>query len=194
MGYETMRVTLLDHTIEPEYKVGHAAAICYDSDTSPDACLRRVKRVTEKGHLATLRFAYATFNVSGISRVCSHQLVRHVHLSYLQRSQRYCSELEIGFVYPRHPEKDGVLQGEIAKHYLDSRELYARMLQAGYKKGEARYVLPQASTTELNISGNLQSWRDFLKLRTDKSAQWEIREVAEEIKKQLGIIAPQIFG
>ena len=62
------------------------------------------------------------------------------------------------------------------------------------KKENARFVLPQATMTEINISGNLQAWLDFVNLRTDKAAQWEIREVALEIKRQLAGIAPRIFG
>lgn len=188
-----MKVTLIDHTADPERTISKAAAVCYDGDTSPAACDRRLKSLITNGHLSTLRFAYATFKVAGISRVCSHQLVRHAHLSYLQRSQRYCSELEIEAVFPRHPTGDESLDDAIADHYQDCLELYGKLLAAGYPKGEARYVLPQASTTELIISGNFQAWIDFINLRTDKAAQWEIRAVALEIQRQLHELSPSIF-
>lgn len=188
-----MKATLIDHTQDPEFKIGHNASICYDSDTSDSACRKRTKSVVNKGHLACARTAYATFRVSGVSRVCSHQLVRHTHLSYLQRSQRYCSELEVEAVLPRHPTGDESLDDAIADHYQDCLELYGKLLAAGYPKGEARYVLPQASTTELVISGNFQAWIDFINLRTDKAAQWEIREVALEIQRQLRLLAPSVF-
>lgn len=189
-----MKVELTDHTADPERTISKAAAICYDGDTSPEACDRRLKSLITKGHLSTLRFAYATFNVSGISRVCSHQLVRHAHLSYLQRSQRYCSELDIEFTVPQYQPGDETLHSEIAEHYKDCLDVYRKLIEAGYNKGEARYVLPQASTTELNITGNFQAWRDFIALRTDKAAQWEIRAVAYEIKRLLCEIAPNVFG
>ena len=82
-----MRVTLLPAgtTMDGLRHIGEMASICYDSDTSPEACVRRALKCKDSGHLATLRFAYATFNVSGISRVCSHQLVRMAHAGILQR-------------------------------------------------------------------------------------------------------------
>lgn len=187
-----MKIQLIDHTQDPEYKIGYNASICYDSDTSDSACRKRTKTVANKGHLACVRTAYATFRISGISRVCSHQLVRHAHLSYLQRSQRYCSEFGIAFVLPQHPN-DQSLEDEIAKHYMAGLELYRKLLEHGYKKGEARYVLAQAATTELIVSGNFQAWIDFINLRTDKAAQWEIREVALEIQRQLHELSPSIF-
>src|SRR5574343_933500 len=95
-----MKVTLLDNTLDPERKIGAMAAICYDSDLSDDACLRRAKKCKDSGHLATLRFAYATFNVQGISRICSHQIVRMAHAGILQRSQRYVKETNVEFVVP----------------------------------------------------------------------------------------------
>ena len=91
-----MKVTLIDHTADPVAKIGAMAGICYDSDTSRDASVRRAAKCRDSGHLATLRFAYATFNVSGISRVCSHQIVRMAHAGILQRSQRYTLSSKTG--------------------------------------------------------------------------------------------------
>jgi len=97
-----MKVTLLDHTADPEHRIGLSAAACYDSKTEREACIKRAAHCRDSGHLSVLRFAYATFGVEGISRVCSHQLVRVAHAGILQRSQRYvrethikCLELEI---------------------------------------------------------------------------------------------------
>jgi thymidylate synthase (FAD) len=70
---------------------------------------------------------------------------------------------------------------------------YNSLLQLGVKKEDARLVLPAGVTTELNVSGNFQAWRDFLKLRTHNAAQKEIRQVANEIGLQLYRIAPSIF-
>ena len=83
-----MQVTMTDVTENAEVKIAEYAAICYDADTSPDRNKKRVKSLMKQRHLATLRFASATFLVEGISRACSHQIVRHPHLSFLQRSQR----------------------------------------------------------------------------------------------------------
>lgn len=191
-----MRVELLDHTIDPEATIGKRAAICYDSNTEREACIRRAVHCRDSGHLATLRFAYATFNIAGISRVCSHQLVRIAHAGILQRSQRYVKETQVNFVDP--PALDA-LPPEMKESWYQiqdqAEELYLRLVSDGsMRKEDARYILPQGCTTALNLCLNFQGWRDFLANRTDKAAQWEIREVATEIQRQLGTIAPRLFG
>ena len=183
-----MIVKLLNHTPDPENFIGQCASICYDSNTDREANIRRAASCITKGHLATLRFAWAVFNVSGISRACSHQLVRHKFLDYLQRSQRYCKDDNAEFVHP------GTAHDTlISSAYQSSMARYNELLQLGVKKEDARYVLPAGITTELNVSGNFQAWLDFLKLRTEKHAQAEIRQVAKEIGLQLSRIAPNIF-
>ena len=70
-------------------------------------------------------------------------------------------------------------------HYLECLDLYKRLLDDGVKKEDARFVLPEATTTELVVTGNFQAWLDFIKLRADSHAQWEIRAVAKEINNLL---------
>ena len=187
-----MIIELLDHTADPEATIARAAAVCYDSDTSPDALQRRVKHLMRMRHLSTLRFAYATFRVAGISRVTSHQLVRHPHLSYLQRSQRYVAESESRCVMP--PSWPVDLAGEFWELHQRSKALYAEAVQRGVPKGDARYCLLEGTETEVIVSGNFQAWHDFLSRRTDKAAQWEIREVADGMLEELARIAPIVFG
>ncbi len=185
-----MNVELVDYTPNPEVKIGAYAAICYDSNTEPEACIRRAKSCVSRGHLATLRFAYATFRIEGISRACSHQLVRSKHLDYLQESQRYVEFTEDSFVIPN--TKVDLLR-EYDEHYKQSLALYKHLLDNGVKKEDARYVLPNAATTSLYVTGNFQAWKDFINLRSGKEVQWEIRAVAQEIERQLSLIAPNIF-
>lgn len=190
-----MKVILTDHTADPEFRIGHEAAICYDSDTERQACLRRASKCKDSGHLATMRFAYATVNVSGISRVCSHQIVRMAHAGILQRSQRYVKETDIKYVQPPALQdapdwfRVAWLNIEASAEALYLHAVDNKLL----KKEDARYILPQACTTELNLCLNFQGWRDFLKNRNDKHAQWEVQSVASEIQKQLAGIAPNIF-
>lgn len=191
-----MKVELEDHTVDPEYKIGLFSAQCYDSKRDRDSCIRRVKHCKDSGHLATLRFAYATFTVSGISRICSHQLVRHTHLSYLQRSQRYVKEKSVTYIDP--PELN-LLDANTRLAWATiqdmSEALYLDLVNSKQlKKEDARFILPQGCDTSITVTGNFQAWLDFIKLRADKHAQWEIQEVALEIKKQLCEIAPNIFG
>lgn len=190
-----MIVTLKDHTLNPEYTVGENAAICYDSRTDEESCLRRAENCKSQGHMATMRFAYATFNIAGISRVCSHQLVRVAHAGILQRSQRYVKETNIEFVNPPALEAlPAHLKYAWQKIQAEAEDMYLHLIDNQLmRKEDARYILPQACSTELNICMNFQGWRDFLKNRTDKHAQWEIRAVALEIQSHLNFIAPRLF-
>lgn len=191
-----MKVTLTDHTADPTFTIGRMAAICYDSDTGREASVRRAARCKDYGHLATLRFAYATFNVAGISRVCSHQIVRMAHAGVLQRSQRYVKETNVEFIDP--PDLaycDDWFRAAWGRIQADAEALYLHAVDRKLlKKEDARYILPQGCSTEMNLCLNFQGWRDFLRNRADKHAQWEVRAVAEDIQRQLAGIAPEIFG
>lgn len=177
-----MNVTLEFITPNALEQIGRYAGICYNSSLDKEACVKRAVSCKDKGHLATLRFAHATFRVSGISRACSHQFVRSKHLDFLQRSQRYCSEKETDFIIPNVPKE---LLIEYQLHNRASMALYEYLLGHGVKKEDARFVLPEATTTELIVTGNFQAWLDFIKLRADTHAQWEIREVAKTINNIL---------
>lgn len=178
-------------TPNAEEFIGKMAAICYDANLDPGSCVRRAAKCSRDGHLATLRFASAVFHIEGISRVCSHQLVRSKHLDFLQRSQRYCKELAAEHTIANGMDRK---QEEIYfKSILDSQEAYEELIKLGMKKEDARFVLPEATHTEMNVVGNLQAWMDFIKLRDDTHAQWEIRKVARTINNILSEHCPNIF-
>lgn len=187
-----MKVTLLNITPNAEEFIGKCAGICYNSDKDDiEKAIRRAKSCADKGHLATLRFAHATFNVSGISRVCSHQFVRSKHLDFLQRSQRYCKESLADYTQITNLTEN--LQADYLDHMENCFDMYQKLLLSGVKKEDARFVLPEATHTELNVVGNLQAWMDFIKLRADPHAQWEIREVAKQINNELHKHCPNLF-
>jgi thymidylate synthase (FAD) len=193
-----MKVELLNHTSNPEVVIGQMAGICYGKENSDEeTCVKRAAHCVSKGHLSTLRFAHATFRVSGISRVCSHQFVRSKHLEFLQRSQRYTEKQRT--IYPPvllnyNNELSDDLDAMIDNLAMASDLAYAQAIQEGVKKEDARFLLLQGAETELIVVGNFQAWIDFLNLRETKEAQWEIRAVATEIRKQLATISPNIFG
>ncbi len=169
-------------------QIGTYAGICYNSSLEKSACVKRAVSCKDKGHLATLRFAHATFYVSGISRICSHQFVRSKHLDFLQRSQRYCNESSTDFVVPPSANPDIVRAA-----YQAAMDTYNELLKQGVKKEDARFVLPNGGSTELIVTGNFQAWLDFIALRADTHAQWEIREVAKTINNKLSEHAPGLF-
>jgi len=184
-----MNVTLKHITPDALNFIGDCAGICYNSKRDVASNTKRAVACKDKGHLATLRFAHATFHVEGISRICSHQFVRSKHLDFLQRSQRYCEEDVPQFVYP-NTTSDTYISGlyqTAYRHYQD-------LLAAGVKKEDARFVLPEGTQTELVVVGNLQAWLDFVKLRADKHAQHEIRKVAVRINNILAEQCPGLFN
>lgn len=189
-----MQVELKFITPDAEAHIGEAAAECYDSSTEREACLRRAAHCMSVNHLATLRFAYADFHISGISRVASHQLVRVAHAGILQRSQRYVKETAVEYVDPpalvKMPYWLRASWEQIQSH---AEGMYLAAIDAGMKKEDARYILPQGCTTSLRICGNFQMWHDLLANRTAKKAQWEVRAVALEIKRLLNQHAPLVF-
>ena len=189
-----MQVKLKFITPDPEAYIGEAAAECYDSSTERKACLRRAAHCMSVNHLATLRFAYADFHISGISRVASHQLVRVAHAGILQRSQRYVKETAIEYVDPPAlAEMPYWLRASWEQIQSHAEGLYLAAIDAGMKKEDARYILPQGCTTSLRICGNFQMWHDLLANRVAPKAQWEVRAVAREILRQLNEHAPGVF-
>ena len=152
-------------------RIGRYAGICYNSKLDTESCIKRALHCKDSGHLSTLRHAHATFRVSGISRICSHQFVRSKHLDFLQMSQRYVKQHASRFIMPAYND----IYEDVYEH---CRLAYDKLIEQGVKKEDARFVLPEATTTELIVTGNLQAWLDFIKLRSGKDAQWEIRNVA----------------
>ena len=123
------------------------------------------------------RHAFYSFVVEGISRVCSHQFVRHRTLSFTQQSQRHVKPGD--FYLPSELSEN--LVDLMVKGVKDSFSLYEKLVKMGMKKEDARYILPQATSTRFFVSGRKSAWNHFLDLRLDPSAQAEIRKVAKMI-------------
>lgn len=187
-----MTVELLNHTLNPDETIEKAARICYNSKSGD--YLRRKKflqGLIKSGHTATIEHASATFKISGVSRALTHELVRHRLMSFCQRSQRYCSEDGFQYVTPNTISEK--FNEKYQKMIDGINAFYTEMVNAGIPKEDARYVLPNACCTEIIVTANFREWRHFLGLRLSPRAQWEIRNLAKEILKQLYSIAPIIF-
>ena len=181
-----MQVDMLYITPNALETIGRYAGICYKSKDEPEANRKRAIHCKDSGHLSTLRHAHATFHVSGISRICSHQFVRSKHLDFLQMSQRYVKQTNATFVSPTY----NTIYEDI---YEQCKLAYDKLIEQGVKKEDARFVLPEGTTTELIVTGNLQAWLDFVKLRSGKDAQWEIRQVAVAINNHLAQSCEGLF-
>jgi len=164
-----MKVELVQKTENPVGVIAKIASICYDSDPANPMCL--VKHLYRNGHHSVFEHVFFTFKISGISRACSHQLVRYRHCSFTQRSQRYCSEDNFKFVTP--PDVDY----EYDSAMLSANDYYMELIEKGIPKEDARMVLPNACETELYLSCNLRELLHMANERLCTRAQWEIREV-----------------
>lgn len=180
-----MLVTLIQATPDPINTIAKIASICYDSD--PKNPLGLVKHLYRNGHHSVFEHIYFTFKIEGISRACSHQLVRHRHCSFTQRSQRYCSEGDFGFVIP--PSLDSSYDAdEFGNIMLRLQERYEN-LQKSIPNEDARYILPNACETSLYLSCNLRELIHMSNERLCLRAQWEIREL---VKQMVSLVAPEL--
>ena len=169
-----MKVTLIQATPNPVETIAQIASICYDSE--PDNPMGLVKHLYRNGHHSVFEHIYFTFKVEGISRACSHQIVRHRHCSFTQRSQRYCSEDGFGFVTP--PTIDA---GAFANDMEDIGDWYMNYQKSGIPNEDARYILPNACETSMYISCNLRELIHMANERKCYRAQWEIRELVTKM-------------
>ena len=177
-----MNVTLIQATPNPVETIAQIASICYDSD--PKNPMALVKHLYNNGHLSVMEHIYFTFKIEGISRACSHQLVRHRHCSFTQRSQRYCSEEGFDYVTPSSLERSS-FHGDM----IDIQDWYRAYQDLGVPNEDARYLLPNACTTSLYLSCNLRELIHMANERLCTRAQWEIRNLVREM---CGLVDPQL--
>lgn len=174
-----MKVTLIQATPNPIETIAQIASICYDSD--PKNPLGLVKHLYRNGHHSVFEHIYFTFKIEGISRACSHQLVRHRHCSFTQRSQRYCSEDGFKVILPPSIEKNYSSECDYDHIVRDIDEAYAELQNNGIPNEDARYVLPNACETSLYLSCNLRELIHMSNERLCRRAQWEIRELVQQM-------------
>ena len=234
-----IKVTLLAHTPSPEQTVAAAAKLCYSPSgienirdgLTDESTATFVKMLSDLGHASPTEHASFTFGVEGISRACSHQLVRHRIASYSQQSQRYVDGNNFEFVTPPEIEDDphcmelyskviemqrkaySEIRDSLAVKYIrefsdkeytgsDSEIIDAfkadnkAQCSAFIKKAneDARYILPNACTTKIVCTFNARSLENFFAHRCCNRAQWEIREVAQQMLALCKEVAPHIFA
>ena len=204
-----LKVRLISHTPEPEKLIATAARVCYSNkadietiqeDFSDEEISFFVKQLIETQHLSVLEHPVFSFAIEGISRNCSHQLVRHrIGIAISQRSQRYCLEDAYDFVEPEEissrleNDKDDDAEGEFATEICNAIEVYKDLIQAGISKESARYVLPSAVPTRMIVTMNARELLHFFALRCCQRAQQEIRDLAYLMLKEVQKVAPVLF-
>jgi len=197
-----MRVQLLTHTPNPAEVVAAAARLCYSDasivqllERAPEQAPRLLRKVLEMGHLSVLEHAAFTFGIEGISRACSHQLVRHRIASYSQQSQRYVAhDQPFEAVVPASITARPELAVRFDAHLAEVHALYRDLLAAGIPAEDARFVLPNAAATKLVLTMNARELHHFFALRCCRRAQWEIRAMAREMLHLARQAAPLLFA
>jgi len=197
--------------------VEFAGRACYQSWSKPNPRTATnasyIRHIIDVGHFSVLEHVSVSFYITGISRSCTHELVRHRHFSYSQLSQRYVPEVDSQVVAPPGIEDDPELQEIFTAAADASRTAYiellnrleakfvgdhpagtAAVLRRKQARQEARSVLPNATETRIVVSGNYRAWRHFIAMRASEHADVEIRRLAIECLRQLVGVAPQVFS
>lgn len=196
-----MKVKLVAYTPEPEKTVALAGRMCYSNrgvdnlaDTlTPAEVERMVKMLTEVGHLSPIEHVSFTFAVEGISRACSHQLVRHRIASYSQKSQRYVDETSFDYIVPPSIANNPEARELYTRVINTIRESYTQLAEM-VPREDARYILPNATETKLVLSFNARSLYNFFSQRLCLRAQWEILEMAQLMLVEVMKVAPLLFS
>ena len=183
-----MEVKVLDATTNPIDLVSVAMGRCYAKD---DVSEKRVRRAFEARHMSVFEHVKVTVKISGVSRALSHQLVRHRMASFCQESQRYVKVDTCEDWYVKPDLGEGNAEDIFDKAMQFSAWAYSQLLSAGIPAEDARYVLPNACKTSLVMTMNLRELWHFLELREDTHAQWEIRDLAKEIREKVGEVSEQ---
>jgi len=204
-----LKVLLLEHTPNPEQVVAMAAKLCYSpSDVEGlkgKIAAKDQKAFVEKlvsiGHMSPVEHVSFTFGIEGISRACSHQLVRHRVASYSQQSQRYVRETEFDYVIPETIKTDKALTAKFKKQMAVSQKAYDEVIKELGKRGitgenasqDARFILPNAAETKIVVSMNARELLHFFRVRCCNRAQWEIRAMATDMLSLVKGAAPVLF-
>ena len=174
--------------LRPEEIFARAA----DGRVAPEKQQDLVRKVIESGHGSTIEHIVFTFAISGVTRTLSHQLVRHrAGLAFDQQSQRYVNYKRPAYMVP------GTIQDapqELRERYVaemdESLAFYSELLEAGVPGEDARFVMPNATRTNLVMTTNLRALIHMSGLRLCTMAQWEIRRLFQLIRHEIFAVSP----
>lgn len=173
-----MFVEVLRATENPTEACSLGAGISWGKD---NVSRSRLETCYNNGHHSIFEHATVTFRIFGISRACSAQLMRHRLMSPTEKSLRYTVPAEFKwFVIPESIKENPYFDAYLELMYQIG-TLYSELLDHGIKKEDARYILPLATCTNVQVTMNMRELMHFFDLRFEKNAQWEIRELAAKM-------------
>ena len=153
----------------------------WENDISEEKMLKLVKKVLASGHHSTIEHCQYVFTISGVSRACTHQLVRHRHMSFSQKSQRYVTEKgQFEYITPNTIKNAG-FETEYDEFMAKTAEFYEKMISQGIPAEDARFILPNAATSSLVSSLNLRELIHLANIRLCTNAQHEIRILVKKM-------------
>ena len=168
-----------------------AAVLLRDMDE--EEARKHIGRVMSYGHEGISEFAFFIFSVSGISRVLTHQLVRHRIASYLQMSSRHTDLSELDFLIPPKIKDNPEAYRMFMEFIKYARSNYKKLLELGIHKEDARYLIPDSIETHIVIGMNARALNNFFGHRLCEKAQWEIRYLANKMKELVKKETPSLF-
>lgn len=158
----------------------------YNSTDDEEKMLKLIERVISSGHFSTIEHIQVSFAISNVSRACTHQLVRHRHMSFSQKSQRYVKEKgQFDYIIPPTIEKNPELKEKFEKFMGEISNIYTEFTEAGIPAEDARFVLPNAAASSLVTSLNLREMIHLANLRLCTRAQYEIRTLVKKMCEEL---------
>ena len=190
----------------------YAGRLCYMSQRNPinRTTAEYLDNIKKQGHGSVLEHAVYVLLIEGISRSCSHELVRHrAGFGYSQISQRYVDESHAAFVLPPAMLGDAALEAEWERQVTEAQAAYVRAVEGLMVRYEwvadkvhrrkmareaARSVLPNATEVKIVVSGNARAWRTMLELRCGEGAELEIRRMAVACLRVLQREAGALFS
>lgn len=178
-----LKVKIISGTVDPLYDISNAARMCTNTQDKNDIRTREsfVRARIRNGEENLLEHAYVQLEISGISRSCLQQLVRHrYHVVYSVQSQRYVDQSNAEFVVPLSL-RGTTMESQFLAFCGVALDNYKKLLERGVKKEDARYLLPEATCTKAIITYNFRGLRHLIRMRACPKAQWEIRNLAKEI-------------
>jgi len=221
-----MKVELIRYTPEPEKLIAAAAKLCYSKvgideimeGLDEEKVSRFLNMLMDLGHESPIEHVSFTFAVEGVSRVLTHQLVRHrIGCSYSQQSQRYVKLDQFEYVIPPQIAAIEEARELFVKAMEEDQKVYDKLVEILYKQNydkyiregqsekkaaqmaekvsieDARYVFPNACETKIVFTMSARALLNFFRMRCCERAQWEIRNMATEMLKKVREVAPILF-
>lgn len=190
-----------------EALIEFAGRNCYASWNRPNKATRRNedylrRTVFEQGHGSIAEHATATFYLKGVSRAFLAELTRHRHLSFSVRSQRFVKEDNARFVVPPAIRAHSKLTRVFLENCEDQLEAYKKFveelseddLSRKQVREAARALLPNATETQIVVTGNLRTWIEVINRRTQSDVDAEMCEVMEMVREKLEAeVSPTLF-